>query len=668
MIGYRPDIDGLRAIAVVSVVFFHAGVPPFSGGFVGVDVFFVISGFLITSLLLDDFSRNNFSVWRFYARRVRRIFPALLAILLFTLVAGFFLLLPSEFSATGFAARSVSYFLSNHFFWQAQQDYWQQNFFSSQPLLHTWSLAVEEQFYVIVPCLLAAYFRLARVEGAMRGVALEIVLVSLLIASFSWSVWTLKYDPAGAFYLLPARSWELLLGSELAVRTHHRQGAPRHFVVVQLAGLVGVGLILWAIFKFDGKTAFPGVNALLPSVGASLVIYAGSSTSAGWVSRLLSIRLIVFFGLISYSLYLWHWPLLVLFRSSGWHALGLPNIPTWMLLAMIFFVSWGSWVWIERPFRRVRADAAVERRTLGLAVGALILCYMLGTLSIHSGELGKLYGQPEALLAAQIDYDRRTTPGARCEGNPNLLDIRGGVAGCVLGASSLEGVDPSFAIFGDSHARMWTPALDQLARSVGTSGLGLTYSSCVPLVALVPPTRPECVDILREGLTYLSKSSIGNVVLAGYWVDAYENVVESNGRFSKSERSVFYQSLDATLSILAAAGKRVFIVLDVPELPSDSFPADKAIESIRNGGGQILGVSVEEHRKRQEAVERDIYLLRTKYNFILIDPVSLICPNTHCLVAVEGRALYRDKHHLTDWGAVSRKDVFSQLLVKATSY
>jgi len=345
MLKYRPDIDGLRALAVTPVILFHAGVAPFSGGFVGVDIFFVISGYLITAILLQDIAAQRFSILDFYARRARRILPALLVVVVVTLLASFFLLLPNELEQAAKAARRIAVFASNHLFWQTQNDYWQQNVLANQPLLHTWSLAVEEQFYFVIPLLLVLCSKLGRRFGVL------LALTSLGVVSLFLSQYWLGNDRAAAFYLLPSRAFELLVGAVLAVIL--QRGNKQRLFINQCLGSVGIIFIGVSIFFYHDKMPFPGAAALLPCLGAAALIYAGAAQSGqvGWVNRLLNMRTLVFVGLISYSLYLWHWPVLVLLRSAGWYAWGLPEMPMAIVLTGIFLLSWASWRWVELPFR-----------------------------------------------------------------------------------------------------------------------------------------------------------------------------------------------------------------------------------------------------------------------------------------------------------------------------
>lgn len=654
---YRPDIDGLRALAVLPVVFFHADLPHFTGGFVGVDIFFVISGYLITRVLLQDKAAGKYSLRHFYVRRVRRIFPALLVTVLATLVAGFFLLLPAELGEAARAAQYLSYFFSNHLFWQTQNDYWQQNMLSNQPLLHTWSLAVEEQFYVVIPALLALWFWTR--QRPVAGFGLSIAIGLLALTSFAANLTVMQHDTAAAFYVLPTRAWELLLGSLLAARVVAGGGAIRHAVISQLAGTLGLGLILWSILVFTAQTAFPGVNALLPSVGALLIIWAGGSRHPSWVNRILSLRPLVWIGLISYSLYLWHWPVLVLVRSTGWHARGLVTPPMWLLLPVIVGLAWLSWRYIERPFRGRRLDNTREWKVLAWAVVALAACYALGLLAQRIAANNAAIKQPLPAAIIQLDAEIAKPPGTRCEGDPSLEHIRAGKVGCALGADADARHPPAFALLGDSHARMWVDGADQLARQSGLSGLAYVYSSCVPLADVEPPTRPECLRISQALIDRLAASDIPRIIIAGYWIDAAETIKVLQGSPQSSGHTLFYTGLDRTLQRLSRPGRQIYVVRDIPELTTDRMPYEKALESLRRNGQATYGLTLAQHRQRQAPVDADIDALQQKYGFVVLDPAQALCSEHGCMVADQGRTLYRDKHHMTDATSVRLRNILT---------
>lgn len=299
---HRPDIDGLRALAIVPVCFYHAGLPAFSGGFVGVSVFFVISGYLMAKLIGSGLDRGEFSLLDFYQRRVRRIFPALIFALVVLLLIAAVLATPKLFEDFGATLAATSLFASNILLWHKTANYFDTPT-EWNPLLHTWSLGVEEQFYILFPLFLMAVWRFGRRLriGLMAAVAL---------VSFALSVWGTANAPTAAFYLLPARAWELLLGSLVAFwAMRGEQSGPRggHGYWIGTAGsLAGLLLIVWSLFAYDRDMEFPGASALVPTVGAALLIHFGHD-GVNPVARLMGLAPLTFIGRISYSLYLWHW-------------------------------------------------------------------------------------------------------------------------------------------------------------------------------------------------------------------------------------------------------------------------------------------------------------------------------------------------------------------------
>ncbi len=385
---YRSDIDGLRALAVLAVVQFHLSTSWLaSGGFVGVDIFFVISGYLITGIIFEGFEKGTYSIAEFYDRRIRRIFPALVAVYLAIMLASVLLRFPGENAYIGQTIMSSVLFVSNIFFSRSF------NYFDtttvSNPALHTWSLSVEEQFYIVFPILL---FVIGRLPIAFRRGAIP----AALVVSFLLAIWWLPISPTETFYLLPYRAWELLLGSVLAIglvpKTTNRFTA-------EAIGLVGLAAMLYAVFAYSEATPFPGLSAALPCLGAAAVIYAGSCHQ-GLASRLLSLSPITFIGKISYSMYLWHWPIFVfyayLFPFRGKEKLA--------LLAAVFVISWLSWRFIEQPFR---TRSHVKSRGQVFALGATSMAAVVGLaffLQPISAILNPTNPRAEKLVAA-LQYD-----------------------------------------------------------------------------------------------------------------------------------------------------------------------------------------------------------------------------------------------------------------------
>lgn len=338
-LNYRKEIDGLRAVAVVPVMLFHAGLQQFSGGFVGVDVFFVVSGYLITSIILSELTTNSFSLRNFYERRARRILPALFFVMLVCIPFAWLLLLPDDMKDFSQSLVAVSLFVSNHLFLS------ESGYFDTaaelKPLLHTWSLAVEEQYYVIFPIFMIVMWRHGR-----RWIGT--VLVATAIVSLSVAQWGAHNRPAAAFFLLPSRGWELAVGALVAVYSSNRLAVPAANVTTQAASLFGLSLILFSVFVYGNSTPFPGFYALVPTVGTALIIlFAAPETLVG---RILSTKLLVGIGVISYSAYLWHQPLFAFARHFGQQNLSAAsNIG---LVLVVLIIAWFSSTFVEAPFRK----------------------------------------------------------------------------------------------------------------------------------------------------------------------------------------------------------------------------------------------------------------------------------------------------------------------------
>jgi len=333
---YRKEIDGLRALAVIPVILFHAGFEWVSGGYVGVDIFFVISGYLISSILLGELQSGTFSVRNFYERRARRILPALFVVLLCCLPFAWLWLLPEELKGFGESLIAVVTFMSNILFWQ-ETDY----FTSGSdliPLLHTWSLAVEEQFYIVFPLFLALFWK----KG---GATLFIIISVLALLSLGLTEWGWRYFPEANFYLIPTRAWELMIGALVAFYLFYKDKPQGK--LNEVASLVGLAMIIASIFFLDKSLPFPSVYALIPTVGTALVILFANNNTL--VNKVLSLKLFVGIGLVSYSAYLWHQPLFVFARA---YYMDEPNLWITSILSIgALFLGYLSWRYVERPFR-----------------------------------------------------------------------------------------------------------------------------------------------------------------------------------------------------------------------------------------------------------------------------------------------------------------------------
>lgn len=653
--GYRGDIAGLRALAVVPVVLFHADLPGFSGGFVGVDVFFVVSGFLITHLIAQDAWAGRFSLVRFYERRIRRLFPALFAMLCAVLIAGALLFLPADFRSLGRNAVGATLFVSNIFFWQ-QSDYFDGPA-ETKPLLHTWSLSVEEQFYILFPLLLIVVLRSGR-----RAAILAIGVAALL--SFVGSVAAVAVDQSTAFYLLPFRVWELLLGSLLALGAFP---ALESRAAREVAAGAGFALILVAATLFSDMTLFPGVAALLPCAGAALIIHSGSAGPLSGIGRLLASPAPVFVGAISYSLYLWHWPLFVFAEYYQIHAL--TTAQSLGLVGASFALAALSWRFIEMPFRK--PSHVVGGTPLFAAAGTAMLCTVLVGTAVYVRE-----GMPQRFhprVASLSGYASSANPlSDRCEAVEVQLDPE---SPCTIG-------DPSRAtlfLLGDSHAGALFGAFQRIAEDGPSTRYGAT-PRCPPLLDV--GTSQACIDANRRKLDYvLGHPEIESVVVAARWsLYLHGRAVnlgpaETNGnlpvlqtvdgemleQFSPKAREAFRASLKAMIDRLLKAGKRVVLVYPVPEMGYD-VPSTLARMSSHGEDPARFTMPTAAYFERQRDARHLLDSIGEHSNLVRLRPRRVICRGPRCRTNIDGQPLYFDSHHLSIPGARLLEPAFRRAL------
>ncbi|MCX5966477.1 MAG: acyltransferase family protein [Cyanobacteria bacterium] len=469
---YRADIDGLRALAVALVLLFH-GTTICPGGFIGVDIFFVISGFLITRLLLDEQPHGGIHLVNFWLRRLRRLLPAATLMMLATLTAGFIIMFANDYEALAKSAAAQQLFVSNVYFWR------QSGYFDSsadfKPLLHTWSLAVEEQFYVAYPLLLMLLGRLPR----QRMVGALLMMTGF---SFGISEWAVRAYPSAAFFLLPMRAWEILVGGLLSVTP-----IPRRCPVLFANVLAGIGLlgILVAALAFRKEMPFPGCAALLPCVGTALLIYANSWTKT-WVGRVLETPPVVFVGLISYSLYLWHWPLL---SFLAYLRCGGPSDETSRGIALVasFVLAVVSWRYVELPFRR--KDVLPGTRGLLITAFAAVAILMISSLAIV-----RLRGLPQRISEQANSYANSKATSRLKSRQLRLreITIKQATEGRlpVLGAKAAHS---TLLIWGDSHAVALLPGIDAACKTREIRCLQATHSATAPIINFFfnDEVRPE---------------------------------------------------------------------------------------------------------------------------------------------------------------------------------
>lgn len=606
--GYRPDIDGLRCVAVMAVVLFHFRLKWVPGGFVGVDVFFVISGYLITGIIARALDEGRFSLAGFYERRVRRIFPALFVLLLAVLAVSALILLPLQFREVPGTMVATLGFVSNFVFFS------EQGYFSSptwfKPLAHTWSLAIEEQFYLLFPLLLILLHRRGR--RAMIG-----WVGALALASFALSAWTAYSAPSFAFWMTPSRAWELLVGALLALvgpppiaRRWLREG-------VAAAGLLAIAA---AVLLYSSKTPIPGIAALLPVLATVAVIQAAPDTLSG---RLLSLPPAVGIGLISYSLYLWHWPIAIFYFY--FYAIGASR---WTLIGMTvaaLLIATLSWKYVEQPFRqRDGGTWRISRKRLlqWTAGGAALILVSSGMAAATNGWPSRF--PPEAVRAAS----------ARHWQNPRRDECHRKLDPCSYGAA----VTPHYALWGDSHGIELAYALGEVAARHNAALEQFTVGACPPALGGYPSETEECEISKGKVIARLERDRvIGTVILVANY-DAAEN--RDNLRLMKG--------MEATVSRLQRAGKRIVLAFPNPNYRFDATVM--AAEAITYGRDREVGTLSKEYfdrdRKMLAFLERvggpDVVRIRSD---------RLLCGGRRCITWVGSDMAARDVSHLTPAGA-----------------
>lgn len=627
---YRPDIDGLRAVAVLSVVLYHYGATWLPGGFTGVDVFFVISGFVITAKLRKEMEAGAFSILGFYDGRVRRIFPALLTMLAVTMAAGWFILMPGDYANLGESAAFAAFGLGNLFF------LWNSGYFDQaselQPLLHTWSLGVEEQFYVVWPLILWLALRFLRSPIALAGLCLTIVVGGLIYAQYLVST-----DPTAAFYLALPRSWELAVGAALIFlpAVHHR-------LMGNIMAAAGALLIAYSLLFIQADGAFPGLAAAYACFGAALIVWPKNHTL---MSAALSFKPIVFIGLISYSLYLWHWPVLVLYRHYANGDMPSTTAST-VLVGISALFSVISWRYVERPFR--------SRSALALSAAKLVpSAFLIAALVSSSGLLISTFqGWPirvteEATRLNNIDamWAWQCPAQVMPTGSPNER--------CSFGADWSSSTNRAL-LWGDSHAQHLVPILDVIGKEEGISfilrescpaALGLSIHREWPAVANF---RSQCQDVQKDMEAILaSDSSIRTVVLASSWAKLAGHRIYSDDQANAglSHNELIRIGISEVTNRITRLGKKVVLVENLP-YPGRNLTrcaAGKASGLFRAPCPTNIDAS---SRPDELAISDGMLASLARDGLTVVSPKTTMCHADDCISTFRGQLIWRDATHL----------------------
>ncbi len=722
---YRADIDGLRALAVLSVVFYHAGLG-FPGGYVGVDVFFVISGYLITALILKDLERGSFTMVSFWERRIRRIFPALAVMVAVTMVAGWYLLLPEDLAKFGASVIAQSLLVSNFYFWRTTNYFGGAN--EEKPLLHTWSLAVEEQFYLIFPIALMAIWaffnyrlkkeeernlttectelkagaRLAGQAGAVfldpfaselardcantaptrfasipapsdtsysppvtsplgdqRRWTLFWIFSTVALLSFGLSIWGVIAQPIATFFLLPTRAWELLLGSLVAVLP--AKVCIRNIAVREVLCVASLAGICVTVFFYGAKTPFPGLAALPPCMATAILIWANTprenQTARGLVAAALSWRPAVFIGLISYSLYLWHWPIL-----SFAEYLQLKNENTlfiWALLAVSLLLSVFSWKFVERPFRKKEIIKSRKIIFISAAATTVGICVIAAGLNFGAGFPNR-FPEKERRVMEKIGEDFKEVEKL----HHWLKEIEKADELCleksVLWGRTGNGTECRFLVWGDSHGRYPIDVLDEEFDRLGIAAKAVIHHRTAPLFDFKNDSNSglPVEDVQKIGektLDFIVKHQIKHVMIAAYWSLYQKAAGESNLR----------HSIQSTILKLNEAGAFVWIFADWPD---HDFDPNRVMIFSSN---RLLSFLAERKRTKEEHFKKNSALLDApgfKGDFVIIDPhAAFLESNSEIFkTRIGDNPIYFDDNHLTRGiGAKLLADSLKQVLVNS---
>lgn len=646
---YRADIDGLRALAVVPVVLYHAKFSWLSGGYVGVDMFFVISGFLITTIIFSELQNDKFSIIKFYERRILRILPALFAMLSATLVVGMLIMLPQDFQNLTSSAVATLVFGSNVFF------YTDGGYFSapseSKALLHTWSLAVEEQFYIFWPVLLMITVRFFNSRTALA-------ICVVLAASFCLSEYQVRSAPDAAFYLLPSRAWELAIGASLALGF-----VPpiRNRIYADAIAILGLCMVLTSLFGYQTDTPFPGASALLPCVGTTLIIWAGTEGST-LVGRILGSRPIVFIGLISYSLYLWHWPVFVLATYARGEVLTAGAYTILVGVAVVLAIL--SWRYVETPFRSGKNVLPLRRIMVGLGSLACVIM-VLGVVSWTSGGIPqRLSPDVLAIASGQDDYGIRDET---CL-NRGLARISTGDLCRFGGDETPSGI--RFLLWGDSHAESLAPAFRTLARKYEAKGWYASRNACPPIIGMFSSSvdkKAKCRRFNQAMHAFAKENKITDIVLVARWnlyaegwpkwgvesrskTQFYINDEKSTNLSLEENKKVLSRGLHRTVASLKKTGARVWVVEQVPYV-GYRVPEVQAIALHSPFASARPGVEKSKHQLRSTFMRETLASLQETLPVQVLDASNKLCEGKTCRVMYEMRPLYRDDDHLSGFGA-----------------
>lgn len=650
---YRAEIDGLRAIAVVPVMLFHAGFNRFSGGYVGVDVFFVISGYLITTIILSEKDQGVFSLVRFYERRARRILPALFLVMSVSLLLAWFWLLPSDMKRFSKSLAAVSTFASNILF-LSETGYWD-TANGLKPLLHTWSLAVEEQYYLLFPLFLMLMWRF----GKRRIFA---VLALIAVISLAVAQWWATINPTANFYLLPTRAWELALGACIAFYLLNGDREPlvrppfRPNPLHEFLGFAGLAMIVYAVFAFDESLAYPGFYTLIPTVGTGLIILF--STSETLTGRLLGTRLLAGFGLISYSMYLWHQPLFAFARHRSLK--GPDPLVLAGLTVLSVLLAYASWKYVEKPFRK---KGRISRRVVFRFAASGSLAFILIGLT---GAITDGFGT--RFMSNKFTFKSVKTK----------LKVNHGLSGTcdrsfTLSPACRTSDKPEILVWGDSCAMHLTPGImasnpDAKIIQMTKTGCGPFFDAAVVTSKYPPALSMECLEFTANVRQWLRTNNTVKFVVMSSIFAAYlskENkMLLRGGKISEAGVDVAAREFEKTLDELEEMGITPIVVSPPPRNGDDLGRCLARAEWFGRNLDEC-NFHVEDMTQACSDVFKFLNVIDKNHRVIRLD--SLICSGPVCRTHLGPTYLYRDPYHLSIEGSkgLGRASNFYEMIINA---
>jgi peptidoglycan/LPS O-acetylase OafA/YrhL len=652
---YRKDIESLRGIAVLSVLFFHYNVFNLHGGFIGVDIFFVLSGYLITLIILNE--KESFSYLKFYERRVRRLLPAFYLMLAVVAFSCYIILLPYDLKITGISIASSSFFLSNLWFFKSTGGYFDIPS-SNLPLLHTWSLAIEEQYYLLYPGFIILLHRSFSKRNIFK------ILLCLLIVSLLVSQLTLNHNHNFSFYLTPSRAWELLLGGLFALDF---LPTPQKKYVINFFPFLGLVLITVAIINFSESTTFPGINALLPCIGTALILFASPEKAV--VNRYLSNMIIMrLFGKISYSLYLWHWPIFVL--AQYYLMRNMNNKEKWVCIFISLIMAFFSFKYIETPFQK-----KISRRHFFILLISFFLLMLTIGISFYLSQGFPQRMNKDILQILTTDTQDINPLREKCHNlSPTALKKH---KFCVIGTSNIH--NPKFAVVGDSHVDALISGIDAAAKKAKLSGIVLSYGTCVPFIGVQRVnSEAPCKSFMKEAYSLiLNNSKIKTVFLIALWGQYAKGTTAGTTQKSfyrdaqtsqislNENKYVFERGFEKTVNILLKHGKQIVIVAGVPEQPYD-IPRMLSLSLYLNKTAKPA-LTLTEYAKRQRFMNTLFERWESTRKITVIHPESILCDHSRCLMSKNNHPLYYDSHHLSRTGSRYIEPIYYPVFSKLNS-